>query len=360
MVETSAWVHNWDPFLIQFSGDFGIRWYGLAYLAGFGLGYWSITQIVKKGHSPLKLPQVGDFITYLFLGVLLGGRLGYCLFYRPELLLDFSASFPFWGALAFWEGGMASHGGILGVAAACYLYSRKSGVPITHLGDLTIFGSALGIFFGRVANFINGELYGRPVQSAVKWAVKFPQEMYQWLDTSHLQLFRAEYQEKLRSLKSLAQEVGPGEGTWLEWVNTYLSSATSRNNVQWQIQEWIQAVQSGSQQVQAGLAEVLTARHPSQLYAGLTEGLIPFFVILFLWRKPRKMGVISATYLAIYPFSRIFNEMFRMPDTHLGFQWLGLTRGQWLSVGMAVMTLSFLVWALRRPGPKVGGWRSTG
>ncbi len=356
---TSTWVHDLSPFLIQFTESFGLRWYSLAYLAGFAIGYVSISRIVKLGHSPLTLEQVGDFITYLFLGVFLGGRLGYCIFYRPELLTDFSAQFPFWGALAFWEGGMASHGGIIGVAVACFLFSRKTGVSMPHLGDLTIFGSALGIFLGRIANFINGELFGRPVESAVKWAVKFPQEMYLWLSDADLSLFRTEYQEKLRSLKDVAQKFGPGEGTWLEWVNTYLTSPTARGNVHWQVDQWITSVQSGATELKLALGEVLTARHPSQIYAGLTEGLIPFFVILFLWRKPQKAGVISAAYLSMYPFSRVFNEMFRMPDSHLGFQWLGLTRGQWLSVAMAVATLTFLVWALKRPGPKIGGWRAS-
>lgn len=357
MMEMSAWVHDLNPVLLPIAGQFGIRWYSLAYLAGFAIGYWSILRIVKAGNSPLNEQQVGDFITYLFVGVMVGGRLGYCIFYKPELLIDFSAEFPFWGALAVWEGGMASHGGILGVAAACYLFSRKTGASMPHLGDLTIFGSALGIFFGRVANFINGELFGRPVQSAVKWAVKFPQEMYLWLNDSDLSVFRSEYQDKLRSLKDVAAQFGPGEGKWLDWVNSYLTSSTARVSVQQHIYQWIDAVQSGSAELKMALGEVLTPRHPSQIYAALSEGLIPFFIILFLWRKPRKVGVISATYLSIYPLSRILDEMFRMPDVHLGFQWLGLTRGQWLSVAMMVVTFSFLVWALRRPGPKIGGWR---
>ena len=165
-------LHTFDPFAIQFTENFGIRWYGLAYLAGFLLGYLFVIRLSKLKRSPIPITKVGDFIFAMVLSVLLGGRLGYCLFYRPELFFDFSSTIPFWGVLAIHEGGMASHGGVIGFIAGCILFGRKHKYPIGHLFDLTLVGIFLGVFFGRIANFINGELYGRITN--VPWAVKFP------------------------------------------------------------------------------------------------------------------------------------------------------------------------------------------
>lgn len=161
------WVHDWSPFLFRFTETFGIRYYGLAYLAGFATGWWLLFRYVKKGLSPLRPEQIGDLMTALVLGVLLGGRLGYFVFYQPEV---------FWREpltlLRVWDGGMASHGGFIGVAVALWWCGRGFRLPWRHLGDLIVSVAPAGIFFGRVANFINGELWGKT--SDVPWAVIFP------------------------------------------------------------------------------------------------------------------------------------------------------------------------------------------
>src|ERR1035437_3608400 len=110
-----VWVHNLNPFLIRFTETVGVRWYGLAYLSGFVTGAMIITFIAKRGRSTLNPELITDFITYVVLGTMIGGRLGYALFYGPDLLTDFSSRFPYWGVLRVWEGGMASHGGIAGI-----------------------------------------------------------------------------------------------------------------------------------------------------------------------------------------------------------------------------------------------------
>jgi len=185
-----TYVHNIDPFAIHFWGDVGIRWYGLAYLAGFVMGLMYVFRMTEKGEGvALTKEQLTDFTTWMAIGTLAGGRLGYAIFYSPELLTDFSASFPFWGVFAVHKGGMASHGGITGIIIATVLYSRIHKVPILHLMDLTCVGGSLGIFLGRIANFINGELYGRAVESSVAWAVKFPQEMYLWSSQQFSKLY---------------------------------------------------------------------------------------------------------------------------------------------------------------------------
>ncbi|MCX6938030.1 MAG: prolipoprotein diacylglyceryl transferase [Verrucomicrobia bacterium] len=162
------WVHDLSPFLIQFSDTAGIRYYGLAYLAGFAAGWWLLNRYGRKGLTALNHERIADLMTALVIGVLVGGRLGYFLFYQPsELVRD-----PLI-ILRVWEGGMASHGGFLGVALALAWCARGFRMPWVHLGDLVASVAPAGIFFGRIANFINSELWGRPTR--VPWAVIFPE-----------------------------------------------------------------------------------------------------------------------------------------------------------------------------------------
>ena len=162
------WVHDWDPFLIQFTETIGIRYYGLAYLAGFAAAWLLLRTYGRKGLTRLQGEGVGDLMTAIVIGVLAGGRLGYFFLYTPgELLRD-----PL-SLLRVWDGGMASHGGFVGVGVALWWSGRRSGLPWRHLGDLIVSVAPAGIFFGRVANFINGELWGK--MTSVPWAVIFPQ-----------------------------------------------------------------------------------------------------------------------------------------------------------------------------------------
>ncbi|MEN9841790.1 MAG: hypothetical protein RL376_1590 [Verrucomicrobiota bacterium] len=162
------WVHDLSPFLIQFNETLGIRYYGLAYLAGFAAAWWLLCRYGRRGLTQLTSNQVADLMTALIIGVLVGGRLGYFLFYQPgELLRD-----PLI-LLRVWEGGMASHGGFIGVAVALAWCARDFRLPWAHLCDLVASVAPAGIFFGRVANFINGELWGRTTR--VSWAVIFPE-----------------------------------------------------------------------------------------------------------------------------------------------------------------------------------------
>lgn len=321
-------VHNLDPFAIQFTQNFGIRWYGLAYLTGFILGYLVMQYVSKKGNTPLKKEAIADFVTYAAIGVLVGGRLGYCIFYGPELFTSFDHQFPYWGALKVNQGGMASHGGILGVILVCWLYARKHKIPFLHLLDMVTFGGSLGFFFGRIANFINGELYGRPAPAGLSWAMKFPQEMYLWADKQV---------SKLMSLGPAAQDLGfikTGHGnvpvdvaTWQGWVQNYRRDLGAHNLVNSAIDQMILAVQHGNEKVTQALSLVLTPRYPSQLIQALLEGLMVFLILVWIWKKPRKPGVIGGWFGILYAIARIIGEEYRMPDVQIGYQLFGLTRG---------------------------------
>jgi len=161
------WVHNLDPFLVRFGENLGIRYYGVAYLLGFASATALLLLYHRRGRSALNFNGITDLITVIVFGVLLGGRAGYFLLYQPGALLADPAAF-----LRVWEGGMASHGGFVGVLVALWWWSRRRGLPLLPVADLIVTVAPAGLFFGRIANFINGELVGRATQ--VSWAVIFP------------------------------------------------------------------------------------------------------------------------------------------------------------------------------------------
>jgi phosphatidylglycerol:prolipoprotein diacylglycerol transferase len=339
---TTPYLHTLDPFALQFGEFFVIRWYGLAYLGGFLSGYLITGWLLKKPRMLLDRELLSDFVFAVAVGCIVGGRLGYCLFYRPDLFLDFRSELPFWGAIAVHEGGMASHGGIIGMTLACVWFGWRHKISILHLGDLVIYGSTLGIFFGRVANFINGELVGRACEGRCLFPVQFPQDILAW---------PAYHREKLYELSSYVQSFGVSQEQWEQWI------AFGRSRQIYPVLERIvTAAESGNVEVQAFLREVLVPRFPSQIYAAFLEGGILFVILWWVWRKPQKPGVIAGLFLTLYPVGRMISETFRQPDLHLGFQALGLTRGQWLSVFMILGALIFLFIVSRRQSEKLGGW----
>ena len=265
--------------------------------------------------------------------------------------------FPYWGVLKVNEGGMASHGGILGVMLVCWLYGRHHEIPFWHCLDLTVFGGALGFFFGRIANFINGELYGREASPNFAWAVKFPSEMLLWTQKSFERLTDLKPAvDALGSLQSGPETIPVNASVWQSWLSNYGPDMSARQHIYETIEALIAAVQAGNVKVTEALAPALTPRHPSQLYQAVMEGLLVFILMVVIWRKPQKPGVIAGWFGVSYCAARIIGEQFRMPDAHIGFQWLGLTRGQWLSIALFLVGLAFLLYAYRRNSEKLGGW----
>jgi phosphatidylglycerol---prolipoprotein diacylglyceryl transferase len=166
-----------DPVLVSvrlFGLELAIRWYALAYISGLLLGWRYVAWLCARpglwgGAAPMRPEQVDDLLTWMILGVILGGRLGYVFFYQPGYFLENPAE-----VLAVWRGGMSFHGGLLGVAAGVILFSLKNRLPILRVGDAVSAAATIGLLFGRLANFVNAELWGRP--STAPWAVIFPGE----------------------------------------------------------------------------------------------------------------------------------------------------------------------------------------
>jgi len=238
-------TNNFDPVAFQiFSIE--IRWYSLAYIAGILLGWLYCKKKLIK--DKLLLHIFDDFITYLIIGIILGGRLGYVLFYD----LAYFSQNPI-EIFKVWNGGMSFHGGVIGVIIAALLFSKKHGMNHFIFLDLVALTAPIGIFFGRIANFINSELYGRPTE--VFWSVKF----------------------------------------------------ILIDNVK---------------------------RHPSQLYEAFFEGMILFLILKYFTKKNylEKPGLICAMFLVYYSLFRFVTEFFRTPDPHIGYIFLNLTLGQFISV----------------------------
>ncbi|MGO1071291.1 prolipoprotein diacylglyceryl transferase [Lysobacter sp. CA199] len=280
-------LHQIDPIALHL-GPLQIHWYGIMYLLGFVTAWWLGRQRVRAGRLPGVNEQAyGDLLFYAMLGVVLGGRLGYVFFYNfAELLKDPLMLFR------IWEGGMSFHGGLLGVMGAAWWWARSQR---THFFDVMDFVAPLvppGLGFGRLGNYVGGELWGKFTDGG--WGVIFPRapEFANWT-TQQLQ-------------------------------TQYAAGALDRY-----------------------------ARHPSQLYQAALEGLTMFVVLWWFSRKPRPRYAVSGMFALLYGCFRFLVEFVRVPDAQLGdqgylaFGWL--TMGQVLSTPLIVLGLFWLWLSTRSP-----------
>ena len=261
-----------DPVALQL-GPLAIHWYGLTYLAAFAL-FVGLARL-RLQHAPYaqqvalgtwSAQDIEDILFYGVMGVVLGGRLGYCLFYKPL----YYAAHPL-EVFAVWQGGMSFHGGMLGVFVATAVFAWQRQRAWLWVTDFIAPCVPTGLAAGRVGNFINGELWGREADPTLPWAMVFPQ--------------------------------------------------------------------SGS----------LMARHPSQVYQFLGEGILLFVVLWLYARKPRPVGAVSGLFMVGYGSLRFMAEYFREPDAHLGLLALGMSMGQWLCVPMVAVGIALWLHAVRRP-----------
>jgi len=299
------YLHDLDPIIFRIYDNVGPRWYGLAYVLAFICGYVLLSLLAKRGYADLPASRVGDFITGCALfGVIIGGRLGYVFFYKPEMLRE-----PI-SILRVWEGGMSSHGGMIGLLLFTLYYAHRHKLSWTNLGDNLVVTAPLGLFFGRCANFINGELYGRAAN--VSWAMQFPKEL---LDHPA---------EADRAIAACAQ-IDPSLTTPEAIVGAVHRQA----------------------QVKEVLRTILTPRHPSQLYEAFFEGVV-LFAILWIVRKRTRQpnGVLTGLFFIFYAVFRILLEYFREPDAALI---AGFTRGQFFSFFLIAIGLAFIVAAKMSP-----------
>ncbi len=341
----ASWFHNLSPFAVRFGQDVGIRWYGLAYLAGFAVAYLMMRGMAKRGLSLIPADRVGDAMLWFIGGTLVGGRLGYALVYDRSLFFQWQGGAPWWGLLAINQGGMASHGGMVGLALATWRVScgfkDERGVtigraPWLHVLDIVALVSPAGIFFGRIANFVNGELLGEIVaQPGVEgpwWAVQYPQE----LDWKRADL--PQTSEQWTQIDALAGRIAPGQP---DGIGLHRLAHESWNYPD----------------IATALKPLISSRHPSQIYQAVAEGLVVGGLLWLIWARPRKPGVIAAWFLIAYGILRIATELIRLPDAQLVVKrYFGLSLGQCLSVGMIVIGAWLLAFAARKPAEKLGGW----
>ena len=254
------YTHNLDPFFIDF-GFIALRWYSLAYIIGIVAGWWYgkkiINHIIKSTNLKFNIADFDDLISYLIISIIIGGRLGYVFFYNFEYYISNPLDI-----IKVWEGGMSFHGGLLGIIIGTYLFSSKKNIPTFFLLDVIACVSPIGIFFGRIANFINGELFGKVTSAS--WGVIFPT-----ID--------------------------------------------------------------------------MLPRHPSQLYEAVLEGIILFIILnILIFQKNYKIGTCSYLFLIYYGSFRIVSELFREPDTQIGYLFNIFSMGTLLSLFMVLSGLIIL------------------
>lgn len=318
------YVHDLSPTLFEL-GPLKLRWYGLAYVMGFLVAYWILLHLSRKKLWIVPEDKVADVVTFTaFFGVFLGGRVGYVLFYMiPEQGWEVLWSDPL-TIFKVWEGGMSSHGGILGIFFFTLFYAWKNRLSWPGVGDGIVVVAPLGIFFGRIANFINGELYGTKTGSS--WGVKFPMSLYEPEDVDrldHAVMQAAMVSEEVGNL--LAQENATAYGIFPQVVE----------------------ISRRDPQVLEAIGQHIDARHASQLYEGFLEGAFLFGLLYAVRVFFPKLGhgVITGLFFVLYAIFRISVETVREPDAE---KIMGVTKGQFYSVFMIVIGVCFLWWGLRK------------
>ncbi|PIT09085.1 prolipoprotein diacylglyceryl transferase [Snodgrassella alvi] len=276
---------NFDPVLVHL-GPLAIRWYALSYIVGFCLFIWLGRKRIKSGQTVFTNETLDDFITWGVLGVILGGRLGYVLFYQLAFYLNHPLEI-----LKVWQGGMSFHGGFIGVLVAMWLFARKHGIKFWAVADFVAPLVPLGLACGRIGNFINGELWGRVTNPDAFWAMGFPHA-------------------RENDIVLVMQEPNKWLPVWEKFQ--------------------------------------MLPRHPSQLYEFMLEGVVLFVIMWLFTKKPRPLGQASMLFLLGYGVFRFIVEFAREPDDFLGLLAMHMSMGQWLSLPMIVIGMIGFIYAGRK------------
>ena len=331
----------WDPVLFDIPGlPIDIRWYGMMYVVGFVVAQWILVRLARGGFLPLRPEVAPDIIFYCVFGVMLGGRTGYALFYDQSLLDPRQF-------VQVWKGGLAVPGGLMGVAVALWLFCRRHQVGWGRIADGCALAVTPGILAVRIANFINGELFGRECRKDTPFAMQFP--------TDPKAMARLHIGEgwTMRD-RELCIQVAFGKRSFADVRDSLSAVDEHGQRIDWDKVvphlDWAKV----SGELHNG-EPFVPFRHPSQIYEGLGEGLFLGLVLFAIHRltrhRPLAKGRYAAIFLLGYAVIRWSLELVRQPDPQYPKPvLLGMTMGQTLSCGLVVFALAILFWPRQRGG----------
>lgn len=325
----ATYVNDLNPVILEITDSIKLRWYGFAYLLAFMAGYLLLKWMGDRKLWVLPGKVAGDFIAYTaFFGVFLGGRIGNVLIYQRAEFFDDPLM-----VFRVWEGGMASHGGLAGVMLFALFYARKHKVSWTGVGDGISVVAPLGLMFGRLANFINGELYGR-IDRAHAWAMKFPDALGDDIRSKENVI------EAQRNLFSDIDAINP------ELARTIDPNIWVADKIQY---GYFSDEALESDKILDAITPYLEPRYPSQLFQAAGEGLSLFLILYIIRIKfPRLAhGILTGLFFIFYAIFRIAMENFREPEiSDVNFLGFDLTMGQYLSLFMVLIGIGFVIYGL--------------
>lgn len=343
----------WDPVLLDIPFlPIDIRWYGMMYVVGFVFAQWIFVRLARRGFFPVAPEAAPDLIFYCVIGVMLGGRTGYALFYDNSLLNPINF-------VQVWKGGLAFHGGLGGVCIAIWLFCRRHKISWGRVADAAALAVAPGILAVRMANFINGELYGRETSKDTWGAMQFP------TDPAALRQMGLSDGMTMRD-RELGIQVAFDHLEFAD-VKDRLSEVDAHDRaIPWDVIEPRLDWEKVRQLVDANGDYIVPYRHPSQVYEGLGEGLVLGLVLMAIYLltrdKPLRTGRYAAIFLLGYAVVRFSVENIRQWDPQFPPEGVlfGMTMGQTLSAAMVVGALLILFWPRKAlpdqvPGDQVPG-----
>jgi|GEM_PF-5623646 len=311
-------IHDFGPEMLTLFGALRLQWFGSFVFVGVIVSAWFASWIAHRQNAGFSQALVGSALSWMFIGSLLGGRIGYGLFYDTNMFFRFRPEFPVWGLLAFSEGGLSWHGAVLGALVASIFFAHRSGLSQMYILDLTAWVAPLLLFFSRLGSYFSAELLGAVSSAPTPIAFKYPAEILRWPE---------EVPEKFAQISDLGSA-----------------------------QEIFNRFQAGDLALQTQVLPLLEFRYPFALISALAEGLLVFILLFLIWKSSRKPGMVTSAYLFFTAMAGFAVSTFEWIDASKNPSLLSFSLYQWICLFTALWALIFYVLWVRSRSMSIPGW----